>query len=114
MPRFALTVLLAAAPLLASCDRQSTQPSDQPAGASGSLSAAAAEPASFFAPKFNPNSFVMRVDNRFFPLVPGTQFVYKGEEDGEEETNVTLVTNKRKHILGISAVVVLDRVFVHD
>ena len=53
-----------------------------------------------------------RVDNRFFPLVPGTQFVYKGEEDGEPETNVTLVTKERKHILGISAVVVLDRVFV--
>jgi hypothetical protein len=112
MPRFPLTVLLVAAPLIASCDQQPTQPSDPPADDSVPLSAIAAEAESFFAPEFNPDSFVMRVDNRFFPLVPGTQFVYKGEEDGENETNVTLVTKERKRILGISAVVVLDRVFV--
>ena len=112
MSRFPLTVLLVTAPLIASCDRQPAQPSDPPADAAVPLSAAAAQTESFFAPKFNPDSFVRRVDNRFFPLVPGTQFVYKGEEDGEQETNVTLVTKERKHILGISAVVVLDRVFV--
>jgi hypothetical protein len=71
------------------------------------LSATAAEAESFFAPEFNPDSFVRTVDNRFFPLVPGTQFVYKGEEDEESETNVTLVTKERKRILGISAVVVV-------
>jgi hypothetical protein len=112
MPRFPLNVLLVAAPLLASCDQQPTQPSASPPDAAAPLSATTAALESFFAPKFNPDSFVMKVDNRFFPLVPGTQFVYKGEEDGEAETNVTLVTKERKHILGISAVVVLDRVFV--
>lgn len=112
MHRFPLTVLLLAAPLIASCDQQPAQPSDPPADASMPVSASAVASESFFAPKFNPDSFVQRVDNRFFPLVPGTRFVYKGEEDGEAETNVTLVTKERKHILGISAVVVLDRVFV--
>jgi hypothetical protein len=112
MHRFPLTVLVLAAPLIASCDQQPAQPSDLPADASLPVSAAAAGMESLFAPKFNPDSFVQRVDNRFFPLVPGTRFVYKGEEDGEKETNVTLVTKERKHILGISAVVVLDRVFV--
>jgi len=112
MPRFPLNVLLVAAPLIASCDQQPTQPSTPLPDASAPLSATTATPESFYAPKFNPDSFVMKVDNRFFPLVPGTQFVYKGEEDGEEETNVTLVTKARKHILGISAIVVLDRVFV--
>jgi hypothetical protein len=52
------------------------------------------------------------VDNRFFPLVPGTRYLYVGEEDGERETNVVVVTHDRKNILGISAIVVLDRVFV--
>jgi hypothetical protein len=47
-------------------------------------------------------------------LVPGTRYVYIGEEDGERETNVVVVTHDRKTILGISAVVVLDRVFVDD
>jgi hypothetical protein len=112
MPRFPLSVLLVAAPLIASCDPQPVEPSDPPAGLSAPVSAAAAETEAFFAPKFDPDSFVRRVDNRFFPLVPGTRFVYKGEEDGENETNVTLVTRDRKNILGISAVVVLDRVFV--
>ena len=112
MPRFPLPVLLVAAPLLASCDPQSSQPFDAPSDAGVPLSATVVEPESFYGPKFDPDSFVHRVDNRLFPLVPGTQFVYKGEEDGEEETNVTLVMKTRKHILGISAVVVLDRVFV--
>jgi hypothetical protein len=111
MSRFPLTVLVVAAPLITSCDPQPAQPSDPPADAAVPLNTAAAA-TEFFAPKFNPDSFVRRVDNRLFPLVPGTQFVYKGEEDGEQETNVTLVTKERKHILGISAVVVLDRVFV--
>ncbi len=112
MPRFFLTALLLAAPLIASCDPQPAEPSGSPTDASVPLGSTAAAPEAFFAPRFNPDSFVKRVDNRFFPLVPGTQFVYKGEEDGEQETNVTLVTKERKHILGISAVVVLDRVFV--
>jgi hypothetical protein len=114
MPRIALTVLLAAAPLLASCDRQPTQPSDPPADAGALPSVAAAATEALFAPRFDPDSFVRKVDNRFFPLTPGTRFVYVGEEDGEKETNVTLVTADRKEILGISAVVVLDRVFGPD
>jgi hypothetical protein len=114
MPRIALTVLLAAAPLLASCDRQPTQPSDPPADAGALPSVAAAATEALFAPRFDPDSFVRKVDNRFFPLTPGTRFVYVGEEDGENETNVTLVTADRKEILGISAVVVLDRVFGPD
>ena len=107
MPRLPLSVLLVAAPLLASCERQPSQPSDAPADVSAPLRDAAVGTESFFAPRFDPDSFVRRVDNRFFPLLPGTQFVYKGEEDGEEVTNVTLVTRDRKNILGISAVVVL-------
>ena len=114
MPRISLAVLLAAAPLLASCDRQPTQPSDPSAGGSALPSAAAATPEALFAPHFDPNGFVRKVDNRFFPLVPGTRFVYVGEEDGEKETNVTVVTTERKEILGVSAVVVFDRVFGPD
>ena len=114
MPRITLTVLLAAAPLLASCDRPPTQPSDPPAGASALASAAAATPEALFAPRFDPDSFVRKVDNRFFPLVPGTRFVYLGHEDGEPVRNVTYVTTDRKTILGISAIVVLDRLFTAD
>ena len=66
-----------------------------------------------YAPRFDPDNFVRVVDNPYFPLKPGTRFVYFGEEDGEAEKNVTVVTHDRKEILGISAIVVLDQVFVH-
>ena len=104
MRRSMPTLLLAAACLTLGCDGQPTQPSQ----------AAAFTPTaeSRYAPRFDPGNFVSDVDNRFFPLVPGTRYVSVGEGDGERETNVTLVTHDRKNILGISATVVLDRVFV--
>jgi hypothetical protein len=113
----ALALVLTAG-LFAGCDQQATQPSD-PASAPLATSSAipSAESTSGgavdYAPRFDPDGFVRDVDNRFFPLVPGTRWVYRGVEDGEEETNVTIVTHDRKTILGISATVVFDRVFVH-
>jgi hypothetical protein len=106
--------MLSTAPLLASCDRQPTQPSDLAGTAGAPASTSVGTPETLFAPHFNPDSFVRKVDNRFFPLVPGTRFVYVGQEDGEKETNVTVVTTERREILGVSAVVVFDRVFGPD
>ena len=118
MRRCTLPLLLLAAPLILSCDREPTQPSAGPADGVVTAAAAAAPDALVaaaevnFAPVFDPQNFVRDVDNRFFPLPPGTRFVSEGEEDGEAEINVTLVTHDRKEILGVSAVVVLDRVLV--
>jgi hypothetical protein len=118
MPRTILALALFTTVLAAGCDRQATQPSDPASGpiaaSSGSLPAAATSGEAFdYAPRFDPHDFVPEVDNRFFPLAPGTRYVYRGVEDGEQETNVTIVTHDRKTILGISATVVFDRVFVH-
>jgi hypothetical protein len=100
-------------PLLLSCDGQPTQPF---AGSQETLLSAEPRTAATeqvdVAPRFDPDKFVRLVDNRFFPLRPGTRFFYRGEEDGEAEINITTVTHDRKNILGVSAVVVLDRVFV--
>jgi hypothetical protein len=115
MPRRLLTLLLAAASLTLGCDPQPTQPSDAPADGNAIPTLAPTEPTVTefrYAPEFDPDNFVRNVDNRFYPLVPGTRYVYIGEEDGERETNVVVVTHDRKTILGISAVVVLDRVLV--
>jgi hypothetical protein len=113
-------LMLLAGPIILSCDRQPTQPSDISAGSSTSSPAASlsstgtsATTESEITLKFDPHNFVHDVDNRFFPLRPGTRYVYKGIEDGEQEVNVTIVTHDRKDILGVSAVVVFDRVFVH-
>jgi hypothetical protein len=57
-------------------------------------------------------AFVRRIDNKYFPLVPGTRFLYRGKQDGEPREVSVLVTRKTKVILGIRAVVVLDQVLV--
>ena len=98
-------------PWLWSCDSQPTQPSD--AGKQNTVSSASLTEQLNRSPRFDPNNFVRTVDNPLFPLRPGTRFVYEGVEDGESEVNITIVTHDRKSILGVSAIVVLDRVFVH-
>ena len=55
-------------------------------------------------PEIDPANFVNGVNNRFFPLVPGTTFTY---EAGDETVDTT-VTTERKLILGVSCVVVHD------
>ncbi|MFL5471859.1 MAG: hypothetical protein ACJ8AM_05830 [Gemmatimonadales bacterium] len=101
-------------PLLWSCDSQPTAPSEAglDAGQANTLSSASFAEQPNISLHFDPDNFVRVVDNPLFPLRPGTRFVYEGEEDGEIETNITIVTYDRKNILGVSAVVVLDRVFV--
>jgi hypothetical protein len=105
-------LLLLAAPVVLSCDQQPTQPSNVSNEQSATVSALTAESNARYAPRFDPKDFVDGVDHRFFPLKPGTRWVYTGVEDGAKETNVVLVTSERKEILGISAITVLDRVFV--
>jgi hypothetical protein len=52
-----------------------------------------------------------KVDNKFFPLVPGTKWVLKGTVDGEPHTVVTIVTDLTKVIDGVASNVVLDQDF---
>jgi hypothetical protein len=56
-------------------------------------------------------TFVARVDNAWFPLTPGTTFVYTGVEDGEATRDVVTVTHRTKQIQGARATVVDDRVY---
>jgi hypothetical protein len=60
----------------------------------------------------DPHDFVSRVDNRYFPLRPGTTLRYEGvAENGKTaQTDVVFVTRKRKRIQGVSCVVVRDTV----
>lgn len=60
-----------------------------------------------YRPIIDPSAFVEVVDNPFWPLTPGTSFVYKS---ADEEIKI-LVTPKRRMVLGVSTVVVEDRVF---
>jgi hypothetical protein len=63
------------------------------------------------APPMPPASeFVATIDNRYFPLRPGTTFLYRGQEEGDRVVDQVDVTNSTKTILGVQATIVVDRV----
>jgi len=59
-------------------------------------------------PAIDPANFVAAIDNPFFPLMPGTTFVYEGQTaDGFEHVEFA-VTHDTKVILGVTCVEVHD------
>jgi hypothetical protein len=66
-----------------------------------------------YAPAIDPASFVATVDNRFWPLKPGTAFHYEGTRGTTPQTDDEVVTPAKKTILGIGATVVRDTVSEH-
>lgn len=65
-------------------------------------------------PIIDPANFVAKIDNRYFPLTPGTTFIYQGETEDGIERNEVYVTDQNKEILGVTCIVVSDRVWVDD
>ncbi len=55
--------------------------------------------------------FSARVDNPWFPLRPGTTYVYRGFTDGAPARDVVTVTHRTKMIDGVPCAVVDDRVY---
>ena len=58
------------------------------------------------------SSFSARVDNEWFPLLPGTRYVYTGAKDGKRSRDVVTVTHETKTIDGVPCVVVHDRLYL--
>jgi hypothetical protein len=65
-----------------------------------------------YSPTINHADFVAGIDNRYFPLEPGTGFHYKGvAEDGRTpQRDDMVVTHQTKEILGVRSTVVRDTV----
>jgi hypothetical protein len=59
-------------------------------------------------PAINPANFLAKVDNPWFPLVPGTTLTYAGTKDGKPAIDVFLVTSQTKTIQGVKCVVISD------
>jgi hypothetical protein len=59
----------------------------------------------------NPADFTVRIDNPFFPLPPGTTFIYRGRKELSKERDVFAVTD-RTVVIGVTCRVVHDRVFM--
>jgi hypothetical protein len=58
------------------------------------------------------SSFSARVDNPWFPLLPGTRYVYTGVKDGERARDVMVVTHATRTIAGVRCVTVDDRLYL--
>lgn len=63
-----------------------------------------------YSPVINPEDFVEEIDNPYFPLIPGTTFVYEGAgEEGETIRNEVTVTDETREVMGVTTTVVLDK-----
>lgn len=58
------------------------------------------------------SGFTAVVDNPWYPLRPGTTYVYRGEKDGQPSRDVLTVTHRTKTIDGASCVVIEDRLYL--
>jgi hypothetical protein len=65
-----------------------------------------------YEPVIVPADFVTGVNNTYFPLHPGTRWVYETKTGDGTERDVVEVTNGTALVMGVSCVVVRDTVFI--
>lgn len=53
------------------------------------------------------------IDNKYYPLEPGTTFIYKGKKDGQPIRDVIIVTHKTRVIEGVTTRVIHDNLYVN-
>jgi hypothetical protein len=59
-----------------------------------------------------PAHFVAEIDNPWFPLKPGTTYVYRGAKDGKPSREILEVTHLTKSIQGVHATVLHDALYL--
>ena len=65
-----------------------------------------------YVPAIDPANFVSTIDNPFFPLVPGTTFIYRGQTAEGLEIDNFAVTHATRVIMNVTCVEVHDTVTV--
>ena len=58
------------------------------------------------------SDFAARIDNAWYPLRPGTRYVYIGVKDGVPSRDIVTVTHQTKTIAGVPCLVVHDRLYL--
>ena len=106
---FALIALLASGCGSSNGGTSASASSTSPAGSAPSL-APIAKP---YKPKVDPANFVGTIDNKYWPLKPGTTFHYKGVKGTQHQIDNETVTHQTKQILGVPSTVVRDTVLAH-
>lgn len=79
---------------------------------SGSKSTATDNSAVDYNPRIDATDFVDKIDSRYYPLTPGTIYVYESDTGNGKERNEVAVTGDKKKVLGIDCTVVHDRVWL--
>lgn len=64
--------------------------------------------AASMAPVPSSSDFVAGVTNPWFPLKPGSKWVYKGVKDGAPNIDTFVVTTRKRVVQGVSTTVVMD------
>ena len=64
-------------------------------------------------PVFDPSSFVSTITNPYLPHIPGTLYRLRSETPDGIEINLIRITRQTKKILGVTATVVHDQVFLN-
>ena len=75
------------------------------AGCTNSSSTTSHKEHKAYTPHIDPAEFTTKIDNEYFPLKPGTTFLYEG---GAEHDQMS-VTHQTKKVMGVECVVVDDR-----
>jgi hypothetical protein len=83
-----------------------------PAASASPVAAVESPPPSLLDLPIDQANFVDRVDNPWFPLIPGTTFHYRGVADGEPTTDVFEVTDETRVVDGVTTTVIRDTVRV--
>src|SRR5919108_5879040 len=81
--------------------------------ANGQLASAGGGPNNNNGIKFDKKNFSnsLNIDNKYFPLKPGTTFIYEGTKEGEPQSDQFIVTDRTKDVDGITARVVRDNAY---
>lgn len=66
--------------------------------------------AAAYDPAIDPSKFVTKIDNPYFPVIPGTTFIYEGETADGLEHDEFAVTHRTRVIDGVRCVEVHDTV----
>jgi hypothetical protein len=93
------------------CGSGSSEPGASPPTSATAPSAASLAPIhGSYNPPIDPANFVETVDNRYWPLEPGTAFHYEGTRGTTPQTDDEVITHRTVRILGIRCTVVRDTV----